>query len=62
MEEILCAQCMLYLQVITVMNFHHFYISMSSNHTVYIEQGHGHPLKVNDVHEFQSTENALYFL
>lgn len=46
----------------TVAKFHRFYISMSSNHLVYIEQDHGHPLKVNDVHEFHSTENVLYFL
>lgn len=46
----------------TVMKLHHFYISMSSNHLVYIEQDHGHPLKVSNTHEFHSTENVLHFL
>lgn len=42
----------------TVMKLHHFYISMSSSHLVFIEQD----LKVNNAHEFHSTENVLYFL
>lgn len=56
---------------LTVMKLHHFYINMSSNHMVYIEQDHGYPLILmngitfkiwNSCHEFQSTQNVLHFL
>lgn len=44
----------------TIMKLHHFCNCVQQSW--FIEQDHGHPLKVNEVHEFQSAENILYFL